>query len=132
MKGYVANIEKLSIENKNFRKVLYTAKHSQLVLMNLQPNEEIGEETHQLDQFFRVEGGSGVAILDDVSHNIADGFAILVPAGTKHNIINTSKENSLRLYTLYSPPNHRDQVTHATKKEAEADQSDHFDGVTTE
>jgi len=131
VKGYIADIEKLSLENENFRKVLYTAKNSQLVVMNLKPNEDIGEEVHKLDQFIRCEAGEGKAILDDVSHDIASGIVIVVPAGTKHNIINTSPDKSLKLYTLYSPPNHRDGVVHQTKAQAETD-TEHFDGVTTE
>lgn len=130
MKGYVANIEKLSLENKNFRKVLYTDKNSQLVLMSLLPGEEIGEEVHDVDQFLRVEKGTGTAILSDVSHDIADGSVIIVPAGTKHNIINTGSE-AMKLYTLYMPPHHRDGITHKTKAEAETD-TEHFDGKTTE
>ena len=131
MKGYVTNIEKLSLENENFRRVLYTAKNSQLVVMSLKPGEDIGEEVHQLDQFIRCERGEGTAVLDGVSHPICDGFVVVVPAGTKHNIINTSSDRSLKLYTLYSPPNHRDGVIHQTKEQAEAD-TEHFDGKTTE
>lgn len=131
MKGYVTNIEKLSLENENFRKVLYTAKNSQLVLMSLKPGEEIGEEIHQLDQFIRCESGQGKAILDGIEHEIFDGFAIVVPAGARHNIINTSQDKPLKLYTVYSPPNHRDGVLHATRKQAESD-DEHFDGKTTE
>src|SRR3989338_4139384 len=100
MKGYVSNIETLSLENDNFRKVLYTDKNSQLVLMSLLPGEEIGEEVHDVDQFLRVERGTGKAILDDVSHKIADGSVIVVPAGTKHNVANTGRD-SMKLYTLY-------------------------------
>lgn len=132
MKGYVTNIEKLSFENENFRRVLYTAKNSQLVVMSLKPGEDIGEEIHQLDQFIRCEAGQGKAILDDVSYEISDGFVVVVPAGAKHNIINTSSDTSLKLYTLYSPPNHRDGVAHKTKTDAVADEGEHFDGVTTE
>ncbi len=132
MKGYIVNIEEKSIENGNFRKVLYTAKNSQLVVMSLNPNEDIGEEIHQLDQFIRVEAGQGKAILDDIEHEIKDGFAIVVPAGAKHNIINTSSDTPLKLYTVYSPPNHRDGVIHTTKSEAIADEEEHFDGVTSE
>ena len=131
MKGYVINIEKASLENEYFRKVLYTAKNSQLVVMSLKPGEDIGEEVHQLDQFIRCESGQGKAILDDIPHAITDGFAVIVPAGAKHNIINTSPEKPLKLYTLYSPPNHRDGVVHQTKGQAEADE-EHFDGKTTE
>lgn len=130
MKGYVANIEKLSLENENFRKVLYTAKYSQLVLMALKPGEEIGEETHSLDQFFRVEAGEGEAVLDGVEHSITDGSAIVVPAGAKHNIINTGTV-PMKLYTVYSPPNHRDGIVHKTKTDAEKDEEE-FDGRTTE
>ncbi|OGZ70262.1 MAG: cupin [Candidatus Staskawiczbacteria bacterium RIFCSPLOWO2_01_FULL_33_9] len=131
MKGYISNIEKLSLENENFRKVLYTAKNSQLVLMSLKPGEEIGEEVHQLDQFIRCEAGVGKAILNGVEHEISDGFAVVVPAGASHNIINTSTDKPLKLYTLYSPPNHKDGVIQKTKEEAEANE-EHFDGKTTE
>lgn len=131
MKGYVINIEKTSLENENFRKVLYTAKNSQLVVMSLKPNEDIGEEIHQLDQFIRCESGEGKAILDGVEYAITDGFIVVVPAGAKHNIVNTSAEKPLKLYTLYSPPNHRDGTIHRTKEEAEANE-EHFDGKTTE
>lgn len=131
MKGYVTNIEKDSLENENFRRVLYTAKNSQLVLMSLEPKEEIGEEVHTLDQFIRVEKGNGLAVLDGVEHQIADGSAVVVPAGTKHNIINSSEIAKMKLYTVYSPPEHRDQVIHKTKAEAMAD-NEHFDGKTTE
>ena len=130
MKGFVQDIESLTVENAAFRRVLYTAKHCQLVLMALKPKEEIGAEVHELDQFFRVEEGAGVAILDGVSTPIRAGFAVIVPAGTKHNIINTGS-GPLRLYTLYSPPNHRDGIVHQTRAEAEAD-DEHFDGRTTE
>ncbi|MFH0930183.1 MAG: cupin domain-containing protein [Candidatus Moraniibacteriota bacterium] len=132
MKGYVANIEKETLENENFRKVLYTAKFSQLVVMSLKPLEDIGEETHTLDQFIRIEKGTGKAILDDVEHDIADNFAIVVPAGTKHNFINTSESEPMKLYTIYSPPEHLDGTVHATKADAEADTTDEFDGKTTE
>ncbi|MEK7596210.1 MAG: cupin domain-containing protein [Patescibacteria group bacterium] len=131
MKGYVINIEKASLENEYFRKVLYTAKNSQLVIMSLKPNEDIGEEIHQLDQFIRCESGNGKAILDGVEHIIADGSAIVIPAGAKHNIVNISPDKPLKLYTLYSPPNHRDGVIHQTKNQAVAD-DEHFDGATTE
>ncbi len=131
MKGYVTNIEKLSLENDYFRKVLYTAKNSQLVVMSLQPGGDIGEEIHQLDQFIRCEFGQGKAILDNAEHEISDGFVVVVPAGTKHNIINTSSDKPLKLYTLYAPPNHRDGVVHQTREQADAD-SEQFDGKTTE
>ncbi len=127
MKGYIINIEQETINNDNFRKVLFTAKNSQLVVMSLKPLEDIGEEIHQLDQFIRCEAGRGKAILDGVEHEISDGFAVVVPAGAKHNIINTSADESLKLYTLYAPPNHRDGVIHKTKAEAEANE-EHFDG----
>lgn len=129
--GFVTNIEKDSLENKNFRKVLYTAKNSQLVVMSLLPKEEIGEEVHQLDQFIRVEKGHGKTILNDVESEISDGFAVVVPAGTKHNIINTSETEEMKLYTVYSPPNHKDDTIHTTKAEAEVNE-EHFDGQTTE
>ncbi|OGN01708.1 MAG: cupin [Candidatus Yanofskybacteria bacterium RIFCSPLOWO2_02_FULL_43_10] len=129
--GYVTNIEKDSLENKNFRKVLYTAKNSQLVVMSLLPKEEIGEEVHELDQFIRVEKGQGKTILNDVEHELADGFAVVVPAGTKHNVVNTSETEEMKLYTIYSPPNHKDGIIHATKAEAETNE-EHFDGKTTE
>jgi len=130
MKGFVQNIEGLALDNANFRRVLYTAKNCQLVLMALKPKEEIGAEVHKLDQFFRVEEGSGEAVLDGVRTEIRAGFAVLVPAGTKHNIINTGGV-PMKLYTLYAPPNHRDGVVHATRADAEAD-TEHFDGKTTE
>lgn len=130
MKGFVQNIERLAIQNNAFRQVLYTAKSCQLVLMALKPNEEIGAEVHTLDQFFRVEEGSGEAELDGVRTAIRAGFAVLVPAGAKHNIINTGTE-PLKLYTLYAPPNHRAGVVHHTRADAEAD-SEHFDGKTSE
>lgn len=130
MKGYVTNIEKLSLENDNFRKVLYTDKNCQLVLMSLLAGEEIGEEVHDVDQFLRVEKGIGTAILSDISHDIADGSVIIVPVGTKHNVINTGSE-AMELYTLYMPPHHRDGVIHKTKAEGDAD-TEHFDGKTTE
>ena len=132
MQGYIANIEELTLENENFRQVLYTTKNSQLVIMSLKPNEEIGAEIHELDQFIRCEAGHGKAVLDGISHKLSDGFVIIVPAGATHNIINTSSDQPLKLYTLYSPPNHRDGVIHKTKQEAEADEKEHFDGTTTE
>ena len=130
MKGFIQDIEKLAIANLEFRRVLYTAKHCQLVLMALKPGEEIGAEVHQLDQFFRVEQGRGAAILDGVRTEIGPGFAIVVPAGTHHNLINTG-DGPLSLYTVYSPPNHRDGVVHRTRAAAEADDEE-FDGKTTE
>ncbi len=131
MNGYVANIEELSLQNENFRKVLYTDKKSQLVVMSLNGKEEIGEEVHAVDQFIRVEAGQGTAILNDHSHDLQDGSVVIVPAGTKHNIINKG-DDKMKLYTLYMPPHHRDGVVHATKAEGEADTTDEFDGETTE
>ncbi len=128
--GFVQDIESLAISNKEFRKVLYTAQHCQLVVMALNPKEEIGMEVHKLDQFFRVEEGSGEAVLDGARTAIQAGFAVIVPAGTNHNIINTGNV-PLKLYTLYAPPNHRDGVVHSTRADAEADHED-FDGRTTE
>jgi mannose-6-phosphate isomerase-like protein (cupin superfamily) len=130
MKGYVQDIERVAVENGEFRRVLYTAKNCQLVVMALKPKGEIGMEVHTLDQFFRVEEGTGEAVLDGVRTPIHAGFAVLVPAGTNHNIINTGSA-SLKLYTLYAPPNHRDGIVHHTRDEAEAD-TEHFDGRTTE
>jgi mannose-6-phosphate isomerase-like protein (cupin superfamily) len=130
MKGFVQNIEDIAVKNNNFRQVLYTARNSQLVVMSLKPKEEIGMEVHKLDQFFRVEDGTGEAILDGVHTAIKAGFAIFVPAGENHNIVNTGTV-SMKLYTLYSPPNHRDGVIHLTRADAEKD-SEHFDGKTTE
>ncbi len=130
MKGYIANIEKLSLENTNFRKVLYTDTNTQLVVMSLLPGEEIGEEVHDVDQFLRVEQGTGSAVLAGVAQVITDGSVIVVPVGTKHNIVNT-EASAMKLYTLYSPPHHRHDVIHKTKAEAEAD-DEHFDGVTSE
>lgn len=132
MKGYITNIEKDAIENEYFRKVLYTDTRVQLVVMSLLPGEEIGAEVHQLDQFIRVETGTGSAVLDGVAHEVRDGFAIVVPQGTLHNIINTSSDKPMKLYTVYAPPNHKDGTIHKTKAEAEADEAEHFDGHTTE
>lgn len=131
MKGYISNIEKETLENNNFRKVLYTGKNSQLVLMSLESNEEIGEEVHEVDQFLRIEKGSGQAVLDGVTHMIEDGFSIFVPAGAKHNVINGS-EGQMKLYTIYSPPQHKLNTIHKTREEAESDTQDNFDGTTTE
>jgi len=131
MKGYITNIEKDSLENENFRKVLYTGKNSQLVLMAIEPRDDIGEEVHKLDQFIRVEAGRGLAILDGVKHEISDGSAIVIPAGTMHNIINSSETERLKLYSVYSPPEHKDGTIHKTKNEAENNKK-HFNGETTE
>jgi mannose-6-phosphate isomerase-like protein (cupin superfamily) len=130
MKGFLQDIETLAGRNADFRRVLYTAKHCQLVLMSLNPHEDIGAEVHKLDQFFRVEQGTGEAVLDGVRTPIRTGFAIIVPAGTHHNIINTGI-TPMKLYTVYSPPNHRDGVVHRTRSEAQKD-DEHFDGKTTE
>ncbi len=130
MKGYIKNIEEITVENHDFRQVLYTAKNCQLVVMALKPKEEIGLEVHQLDQFFRVEAGTGEAILDGVHTAIKAGFAVLVPAGANHNIVNTGNV-PLKLYTLYAPPNHRDGIVHKTRAVAEKD-DENFDGKTTE
>lgn len=130
MNRFVEDIEGLAIENVHFRRVLYTAQYCQLVLMALKPGEDIGAETHKLDQFFRVEEGTGEVVLDGVRTPIRDGFAVLVPAGTKHNIVNTGRV-AMKLYTLYSPPNHRDGVVHHTSADAQSD-NEQFDGKTTE
>lgn len=130
MKGYITNIENATKENSDFRRVLYTAPKSQLVLMSLREGEEIGEEVHELDQFIRFEEGSGMVILDDVSHEVGADDAVVIPRGTKHNVIN-SGTGDLKLYTIYSPPEHKDGTIHATKKDAEAAE-EHFDGKTTE
>jgi mannose-6-phosphate isomerase-like protein (cupin superfamily) len=132
MKGYVVNIEKASKENSNFRTVLYTAKNSQLVVMSLLPNQDIGEEVHTLDQFIRIEDGSGKAVLDGVEYDIETEWAVVIPAGTRHNIINTSPDKEMKLYTIYSPPEHKDGVIHITKEDAMSDKSDEFDGKTSE
>ncbi len=132
MKGFVQEIEKSTIANANFRKVLYTAKHSQLVLMSLKPGEDIGMEVHpDNDQFFRVEKGQGTCIIDGNEYSISDGFALIIPAGAKHNIINVSDTEDLKLYTIYSPAHHRDAIVRTTKQEA-ADNEEEFDGVTSE
>lgn len=130
MNGYVINIEKESLANADFRRVLYTAKNSQLVLMSLKPSEDIGEEVHSLDQFIRVEKGSGKAVLDGVEHNLEDGSAVVIPASTRHNIIN-GPGGEMKLYTIYSPPEHQDGVVRATKSDAAA-QPEEFDGKTSE
>lgn len=132
MKGFCANIEKDTLENENFRKVLYTGKHSQLVLMSLKPKEEIGMEVHEEnDQFFRFEKGEGKCIIDGNEYDLKDGVVIIVPAGAQHNIINTSEVEELKLYTIYSPAHHKDGILRSTKEEAEANEAE-FDGQTTE
>jgi mannose-6-phosphate isomerase-like protein (cupin superfamily) len=132
MKGYKDNIEKLTVANENFRQVLYSSKHSQLVLMALRPGEEIGMEIHpDNDQFFRFEKGVGKVIIDGNEYDVADGDAVVVPAGAEHNVVNTSQTDFLKLYTIYSPAHHKDGIVRATKAEAVANEAD-FDGVTTE
>jgi len=132
MKGFCIGIEEATLENKNFRKVLYTSKHSQLVLMNLKPLEEIGMEVHEEnDQFFRFEKGQGKCVIDGNEYEVGDGFAVVVPAGAQHNIINTSGTDDLKLYTIYSPAHHKDKIVRTTKEEAESNEAE-FDGVTTE
>ena len=132
MKGFCANIEKDTLENENFRKVLYTGKNSQLVLMSLKPKEEIGMEVHkENDQFFRFEKGEGKCIIDGNEYELKDGVAIIVPAGAQHNIVNTSETENLKMYTIYSPAHHKDGIIRATKEEAEANEAE-FDEKTTE
>jgi len=126
MTGFVANIEEKTLQNTNFRQVIFTAAHSQLVLMSLLPSEDIGDEIHTVDQFFRVESGEGKVILDGQESLLTNGTAIVVPAGTKHNLINTSSSQALRLYTIYSPPQHKDGTIHATKAQALQDEEDHL------
>ena len=131
MNGFVADIEKLTEENQNYRQVLYTGHHLQLVLMALQPGEEIGEEVHDdRDQFFRIEAGEGELIIDGVTHRVAADFAMIVPAGARHNVRNAGQA-PLKLYTLYGPPEHRRDVLQPTKADAEGDH-EHFDGKTSE
>ena len=127
MTGYLDSIEKVTLENEHFRQVLYTGQHAQLVIMALKPNESIGLEVHEVvDQFFRVELGEGKLIINGEERIIKNGDAFIVPAGTQHNVTNTSSEASLKLYTLYSPPHHKDGTLHKTKLEAEADSEDHL------
>lgn len=132
MKGFKSNIEKDTKENNFFRKVLYTGKHSQLVLMSLKPGEDIGVEIHnENDQFFRFDAGNGKVVIDGNEYSVEDGDAIVVPAGAEHNVINTSDTEDLKLYTIYSPAHHKDAIVRETKEEALANEED-FDGVTTE
>lgn len=128
MKGYITNIEEETLKNEDYRRVLYTAKNSQLVLMNIKPGDEIGEEIHHLDQFIRIEQGSATLYMDDVAHQVQDDFAFIIPAGTKHNVVNTG-DVDLKLYSLYSPPEHKDGTVHKVKED---EKEEHFDGVTTE
>ena len=132
MKGFKTNIEKDTIKNRNFRKVLYTGKNSQLVLMSLKPKEDIGMEVHpDNDQFLRFEGGRGRAEIDGNKYQVKDGDAIVIPAGAKHNVTNLSATDDLKIYTIYSPPHHKDGIIHKTKEQAEQDDEE-FDGKTTE
>jgi mannose-6-phosphate isomerase-like protein (cupin superfamily) len=132
MKGFKTNIERDTLKNKNFRKVIYTGANSQLVLMSLRPKEEIGAETHpENDQFLRFEGGTGRVIIDASKYSVKDGDAVVIPAGAKHNVINTSATDELKIYTIYSPPHHKDGTIHKTKEQAEKDDEE-FDGKTTE
>lgn len=131
MHGYIINIEKETEKNADFRRVLYTARHSQLVVMSLAPGEDIGEEVHTLDQFIRCEAGEGSAVLNGEEHAFRAGDAVIIPAGTKHNVRNASSTAPMKLYTVYAPPAHRDGVTHHTKADAERNE-EHFDGKTTQ
>ena len=132
MKGYVVKLEQETKKNSDFRRVLYTGKNSQLVLMSLKPGEEIGEEVHDdVDQFFRFEKGEGKVVIDKVEHKVHDGVAVIVPSGALHNVINTSKKEDLRLYTIYSPPEHQDKVVRHTRAQAMADE-EHYDGKPSE
>lgn len=131
-KGFSADLEAATQKNSDFRRVLYTGKFSQLVLMRLKPNEEIGEETHDdVDQFFRFEEGEGVVVIDGAKHAVKGGSGVVVPSGARHNVVNTSATKDLKLYTIYSAPEHKDKVVRTTKQEALARQ-EHFDGKTTE
>ena len=131
-KGYKDNIEKLTVENSNFRKVLYTGEHMQLVLMSLKPGEDIGLETHEEnDQFFRIDAGKGKIVIDETEYEVGDGDAVIVPAGTNHNVINISDSEYLKFYTIYGPSHHKDGIVRETKEDAESNEED-FDGVTTE
>ena len=132
MKGFNANIEEQTLENENFRKVLYTGKHSQLVLMSLEPKEEIGMEIHKdNDQFFRFEKGEGKVLIDGNEYKVTDGSAVIIPAGAEHNVINVSDSERLKMYTIYSPAHHADGTIHKTKAEALANEEE-FHGDTTE
>ena len=130
MKGYITHIEEATVKNSLYRQVLFTAKNSQLVLMSLKPGEDIGEEVHELDQFIRFEAGEGKVVLDGEGHVVRDGMAVVIPAGTRHNVINTSQDLDLKLYSLYSPPEHKVGTMNRTKKDADADTDHHFDGRT--
>jgi mannose-6-phosphate isomerase-like protein (cupin superfamily) len=131
-KGFVGDIEKETTKNKDFRRVIYTGRFSQLVVMNLKPGEEIGSEVHDsVDQFFRFEEGEGVVVIDKVEHKVHDGMAVVVPSGAWHNVVNTSKKADLKLYTIYSPPEHQDKVVRHTKAQALAEPEE-YDGKPTE
>ena len=130
MSYFITNIEDATVENRHYRKELFTGQHSQLVLMSLNPGEEIGMEMHELDQFIRFEAGTGTVVLDGKEHSVRDGIAVVIPAGTKHNVINTSTQDALKLYSIYSPPEHKVGTVHKTKREADADPDHHFDGHT--
>ncbi len=127
-KGYFGNIENDTLANDDYRRVLYTAKHMQLVVMSVKPREEIGEEIHEVDQFLRFESGEGKVIINEMEYNVKNGSAVVIPAGSKHNVINTGDEE-LQIYTLYAPPEHKDKTRHPTKAD---EQEEHFDGKTTE
>lgn len=129
MKGYIGNIEKETLENNDYRRVLYTSAYSQLVIMNVKPGDEIGEEVHGLDQFIRIKQGAGKVVLDGVETAVEDDWAVVIPAGTVHNVINTSSDVDMKLYSVYAPPEHKDGTVHATKADEE---EEHFDGKTTE
>lgn len=127
MKGYKGNIEEITIANTYFRQVLFTSQHQQLVVMNIKPKGDIGAEVHEIvDQFLRIEQGNGEVVLDGEKLKVRDGDAFIVPAGVEHNVINTSESEDLKIYTVYSPPHHKDGVIHKTKEEAEADTTDHI------
>ncbi len=128
-KGFITNIEKETLENENFRKVLYTSSYSQLVVMSLKPGEEIGSEVHGLDQFIRIEKGKAKVVLNGNEHELEDDFAVVIPAGVEHNVINISENETLKLYTIYSPPEHKDGTVHPSKEDA---QEEHFDGTLSE
>lgn len=127
MAGYVGDIEEKTLNNTNFREVVFTGKHCQLVVMCLKPGEEIGSEVHKnVDQFFRIEKGKGKVVINGEENQFTNGVGIIVPAGSEHNVINISTSNDLKLYTIYSPPQHKDGVIHKTKKDAMADVTDHL------
>lgn len=128
MKGYVVQLEEATTANSDYRRVLYTGKNSQLVLMSIEPGDEIGEEVHDLDQFIRIEAGRATVTLDGVEHQLEDDWAVVIPAGTRHNVVNTG-DAAVKLYSVYSPPEHKDGTVHPTKAD---DAEEHFDGVTTE